>query len=160
MFTFTAITAVVLLSNVTYGVACGAIVRSARTATVHPSSFAVSSAYKEGCTVVGFDITEEYSSDDSNEVISEERVEILKSIDFAGVIFHDKDGLYRLSPRSYAEIYMFIANIGDSSIKYKVLNDPDYKLEIGGYGIFNKVARQENVEVEFKDPERSKKRNK
>lgn len=32
MFTFTAITAVVLLSNVTYGVACGAIVRSARTA--------------------------------------------------------------------------------------------------------------------------------
>jgi hypothetical protein len=123
-------------------------------------AFAVSSAYKEGCAVVGFDITEEYSSDDSNEVISEERVEILKSIDFAGVIFHDKDGLYRLSPRSYAEIYMFIANIGDSSIKYKVLNDPDYKLEIGGYGIFNKVARQENVEVEFKDPERSKKRNK
>lgn len=103
---------------------------------------AISKAYQKGTEIVGFNLSDEVASDYEDSRI---RGDELKKLRAAGYTepFDDEypegeEGEYGgtglLDPETFVELYLWIAQKGNSALQYEVI---DASIEIGGYGLYS-----------------------
>lgn len=105
------------------------------------SRSALDEAYKLGVKVTGVDLSAEVAHEYEDNVIATEILEKLEAHGLDKKKVLDDDGFgndeigYGLWPDSFADIWLFIAKVGDPDFRYKRTQKPA-GIRIGGYGLY------------------------
>jgi hypothetical protein len=109
-------------------------------------------AYKEGCKLVGFDFSKICCQEYEDSSIKAEHIKKLKA---AGINFGsddpdsddnplefeeipNDDGSQSLRPKSFCNIYLEIAKLGNKDFNYKYIkSSKDDSIKVGGYGLYH-----------------------
>lgn len=86
-------------------------------------------AYREGVKLIGFEFSAKVCIDYEDNSISEQVINLLNS--FGGNFNPD---LSYLEHEEYADMWIFIAKLGNPDLKVNIINKK--KINIGGYGLF------------------------
>lgn len=117
---------------------------------------AIQTAYEKGTKLLGFDFVDKVCADyEDNFLHKEEMNKLVKhgfNVDDLGSItsYEKKEALnfikndemfysnhLRLWTDSFSNIYLFIAKLGNKNFKYKILDENDSSIDIGGYGLYS-----------------------
>ena len=104
----------------------------------------IQKAYKAGTKQVGFDLSETVCRNYEDCYISKEKLKTLASL---GMVLRSHDGTpyeleqdedrFVMEAETFADMYLFIASLGDPDLKYQYDYTPDNHINIGGYGLFH-----------------------
>lgn len=96
-------------------------------------------AYEKGTKIVGFNFSEEIASEWEDDTIEEEKLKKLRELGFKVELSNeefcrDRNEEVNLGDEDFAEMYLFIAKLGNPKFEYEfVVSDA---ITIGGYGLF------------------------
>lgn len=98
----------------------------------------VREAYKKGCEIVGFDLTETVCKEYEDSHLDEDKAIALQNAGFDLTDLQDFDDDLEdinLIAEDFLTLYLNICQIGDPSFQYEYASMR--QLKIGGYGLFN-----------------------
>lgn len=118
-----------------------------RTCDIHikcnKDAYTLRTAYANGVRISGVDLTRDIANNYEDSLFPDDEVEKLKIHGFDREKFlnpmdeKDLDGKwYIMEPEVFAEVWMFIAKIGEPDIKWQIIS-PSRRIWIGGYGLFS-----------------------
>ena len=96
-------------------------------------------AYRAGVKKSGVNVEEDVASEYEEDWIEPEIIEKLTPHGFVVEDFCEKtisEDRWRLYPESYAELWLFIAKLGNSDLKYEIDGKNTQNIHVGGYGLF------------------------
>lgn len=104
------------------------------------SKNSINRAYENGSYKIGFDFKNSICVEYEDNSLCKEKLNILLDHglwpDDAESLKKDEEELY-LDSDQFIDIYLFIAKLGDSGFKYKIINyEENPSINIGGYGLF------------------------
>lgn len=94
---------------------------------------AVRDAHQRGCELTQVDFTD-ICCDYEDNVIPPEMIARLKGFGLIGYDDPSSTSTVHIDPFEFAELYMFIARVGDPGLTYRFAHIPE--IRIGGYGLF------------------------
>lgn len=100
----------------------------------------IEKAYKKGVKVVGLDVRENVASEYQDSYVLKEHYEKLKKAGYTEELEpYDNDAetstKFYINDDSFAEMFMFVAKVGNPDLEYELVEDSD-SVNVGGYGLF------------------------
>lgn len=99
----------------------------------------VEEAYKLGTLKVGFDLTEEVCSDYEDMSVPDDVIRKLKAVGINPDAFIEQDGdqwSFHYDYEAFARLWLRIAELGNSTLRYETTDDESPDINVGGYGLF------------------------
>lgn len=104
--------------------------------TANRTAKQVRNAYTKGSKKIGIDLVDGVCEEYEDNTLPKDIFEKLEKAGFAVNEIDEYEGKYTLYPETFAMIYMFIASLGDEKLSYKMDENYDNRINIGGYGLF------------------------